>query len=168
MAGADINCVVPDQRVPLILAGNVFVVVDDGAAVATDYPILERILVKEARRYPKGIACVCIVPPSARPPREEIRVAIRATLRNVDKSLASVCWFVEGTGFKAAAARAVLSGLVLLINPTYPTHITSDLADALAWSYASAGSSDEHDIAAVARQLRALRPTVDRKLLQHA
>jgi hypothetical protein len=161
---AKIQCVVPDSRFPLILAGNLFVVVDDGLAVAADYPILGLVVVREARAYPTGVACVCIIPPNARPPREEIRDAIRATFANVQKHFASVCWYVEGDGFKAAAARAVLSGLILLMRPSYPTHITSDLHDALKWSYARVGNPDQYDLTAIARQLVELRRSFDRKL----
>jgi hypothetical protein len=163
-----IQCVVPDARVPTILAGNLMVVVDDGVAVASDYPILERIALKEARAHPTGLAFLCIVPANASPPREEVRAAIREAFANVSQILASVCWYVEGAGFKAAAARAVLSGLILLMRPTYPTHITSDLHDALRWSYARVGSADQHDLAALARQLFELRRTVDRKLVHSA
>ena len=55
----DIQCLVPDPRVPLILAGNLFVVVDDGVAIASDYPILEQVVLKEARAHPTGIAWCC-------------------------------------------------------------------------------------------------------------
>jgi hypothetical protein len=165
MPAADVHCSVPDPRVPLILADALFVVVDDGAAVATDYPILERIVIHEAKRFPNGIAGLIIVPRNARPPREEIRAAIRETLRNVGKHIRSICWYVEGSGFQGASQRAVLSGLVMLLQPPYPAHIASELRGALAWSYAKTGSPP-HDLDAIAEQIRALRVTVDRKLLQ--
>jgi hypothetical protein len=162
-----IECVVPDSRVPLIVAGNVFVVFDDGAALATDYPIIQRIIAKEARQFPKGMVCLTIIPPNAKPPREEIRDAIRDAFGNVTKHLAGVCWFVEGTGFKGAAARAVISGIVMIMSPPYPSHITTDFADALAWCYRTAGSPID-DITSIALQIRESRRTVDRKSLRPA
>jgi len=165
MQAAAVQCSVPDSRVPLILADSVFVVVDDGAAVATDYPILERLVVQEAKRYPSGIAGLIIVPHGARAPREEIRTAIRDSIANVTKHLRSLCWYIEGTGFQAATQRAVLSGLMLLIKPPFPAQITPDLRAALAFSYGKTGSTP-HDLDAIAAQIRELRVTVDRKLLR--
>ena len=90
MPAAGFQCSVPDSRVPLIQADGVFVVVDDGAAIAAGYPILERLVITEATRYPNGIAGLIIVPMGARPPRDEVRAAIRETLGNVTKHIRSM------------------------------------------------------------------------------
>ena len=163
-----IQCSVPNPRLPLIFAGALFIIVDDGVTVASDYPHLERLIVKEARRFPNGMACITIVPPNARPPREEIRAAIREAFITVHKHLASVCWHVEGSGFKAAAARAVLSGMVMVLKPSFPSHITAELHDALAWSYARAGAPADLDLAAIALRIEELRKTIDHTSFEEA
>jgi hypothetical protein len=166
---AELQCTVPEPRVPLILVGRVFIVLDDGASVASDYLVMERIILKEVRSHPRGMACLTIIPPNAKPPREEIRTAIRQTIGNVSQHLAAVCWHIEGSGFKAAAARAVLSGLLLILNPPYPSHITSELREALAWSFKQVGvNPDDPLLVQLASRISELRPTLQRTPLQHA
>jgi hypothetical protein len=160
LAGSD--CSVPDSRVPIILIGPVFIVLDDGALVASDYPIMERVVVHESRRRAAKLACVTIVPATAKPPDEDNRVAIRKTLATVTPHLTSLCWTLEGSGFKGAAARAVLSGILLVMNPPFPTHITGDLHDALSWSLGRASAGKALDLESIVQRIRELRPTVER------
>jgi hypothetical protein len=41
--------------------------------------------------------------------------------------------FVEGAGFQGAMVRAVITGFRVIARAPYPTHISVDLEEALAW-----------------------------------
>jgi hypothetical protein len=44
-----------------------------------------------------------------------------------------MCWLVEGTGFRAAAVRAALTGLQLVSKSPYPTRVCASVREALSW-----------------------------------
>ena len=48
--------------------------------------------------------------------------------------LRSCCWIVEGSGFHAAIARAILTGIRLFARRSYPTTICTSMEDALLWT----------------------------------
>ncbi|MDD9939880.1 MAG: hypothetical protein OXU20_02340 [Myxococcales bacterium] len=118
---------------PLILWKNIFVVVDDGNVSASDYEESSRRVLAQALRYPDGIGGLTVIPQSGRPPSEAGRQAIKRAYESVTPHLRSVCWLVEGQGFRAATARAALAGLRLLLRPPFPTKVFADLNDAVPW-----------------------------------
>jgi hypothetical protein len=74
-----------------------------------------------------------IVPNDATPPSEEARKGIDKTIVETKDVLRCLCWLVEGKGFQAGMARAVLNGIRLFRRYPYPTNISVSLQQSLAW-----------------------------------
>jgi hypothetical protein len=119
--------------VPVIIWRDLFILVDKGHSKASDYAILERMVIEQSSKYPGGLGCLVIIPATASPPPDDVREAIKGVLRRLAPKLRGLCWVVEGTGFKAAIARAVLTGLQILNRTPYSTHVASDMTSALSW-----------------------------------
>jgi hypothetical protein len=77
------------------------------------------------------MGCLVIIPVDAKPPSEPVREAMKAALAVL--RLRCLCWLVEGAGFQAAMVRGVLTGLRLVANRSYATHVSRDLEEALTW-----------------------------------
>jgi hypothetical protein len=119
--------------VPIIIWQDVFVVVDQGAIRALDYAAIEAMGRDHIATHASGVAVLVIIPSVARPPAEEVRRAITTMLSRSERHLRCVCWLVEGTGFRAAAVRAALTGLQMVNKSPYPTRVCSELGEALRW-----------------------------------
>lgn len=117
--------------VQFILWEDICVVIDDGGGIPSDYEAIERKFIEQGARFKEGIGCLAIIPVNAKPPPQPIRKAMSAALAGAP--LRCCCWFVEGSGFQAAMVRAVITGLRLVSRPPYPTHIASDLEEAIRW-----------------------------------
>ena len=127
----------------VILWKDVFVVIDNGKARASDYATLGQLVREQAARYPIGVGCLTIIPASATPPNDEVRRAMNEALGSLKDSLRCICWLVEGAGFQGAMVRAVLTGLRVFGRHPYPTHISNQIEDALSWimTHLEGGSS---------------------------
>ncbi|MBV9946243.1 MAG: hypothetical protein JOZ69_05290 [Myxococcales bacterium] len=119
--------------VNVILWKDIFVVVDNGEGRASDYVTLAGLIRTQCTKYTYGVGCLTIIPSQARPPKDEVRRAMNDVLAGLDKSLRCLCWFVEGAGFQGAMARAVLTGLRAFGRYAFPTHVSSQLDEALQW-----------------------------------
>lgn len=132
-------CAVPLHGVLVVSTGNVilwrniFVVVDNGKVPASEYSNLKQRIVDQASAFKDGVGGLVIIPQSATPPPEEVRKAINDALRGLADALRCFCWVVEGSGFQAAMVRGVLNGIRMFSRHPYPTFITSNLDEALAW-----------------------------------
>jgi hypothetical protein len=118
---------------PVVMWRNIFALVDQGSATASDYPVLERMVREQGKQHPGGLGCLVIIPPLASPPPEDVRRAIREVLANLAPQLRCLCWLVEGTGFRAAAVRATLVGLRVFSRQPYATCVASDMTESLQW-----------------------------------
>jgi hypothetical protein len=123
----------PRVPMPVVLWNDIFVLVDQGNAVASDYPNLQRLVLEQGKKHPGGLGGLVIIPAAASPPPEEVRRAIRDVLTQVTPQLRCLCWLVEGTGFRAAAVRAALIGLGVFSRHRYATHVAIDMTDAVGW-----------------------------------
>jgi hypothetical protein len=119
----------------VILWRNIFVLVDNGKVPASEYATLKQRIVAQASGFRNGIGGLVIIPRSATPPPEDVRNAINDALRGLADALRCFCWVVEGSGFQAAMVRGVLNGIRTFgLRPVdYPTFITANLDEALAW-----------------------------------
>jgi hypothetical protein len=113
---------------------DVFVCVDTGRLSRDDYGAVSLAMLRHADRHPTGIGFVVVVPENATPPGEEARLGIKETYDLTTRHLRCVCWVVEGRGFQAGMARAVLTGIRMFQRRPYPTHVTTDLQLGLAWT----------------------------------
>jgi hypothetical protein len=120
-------------RVPLVFEGDVFALVDDGQITAAEYMELEQLLVARGAAHSGGLGCVVVIPAGTKPPSEAQRVAIASMLTRAAPFLTGLAWVVEGRGFEGAAVRGILLGLSLFGRRPYPTHVGTELRDALGW-----------------------------------
>jgi len=150
----------PRPPMPVVLWNDIFVLVDQGNAVAGDYPNLQRMVLEQGKKHPGGLGGLVIIPAAASPPPEEVRRAIRDVLNDVTPQLRCLCWLVEGAGFRAAAVRAALIGLGVFSRRRYATHVAIDMTDAVGWilknleQYESRGSDLEIALEAIQRGRR--------------
>jgi hypothetical protein len=149
---------------PVVLWADIFALVDQGNALPSDYPILERMVLEQATKHLGGLGGLVIIPSAAKPPPEEVRRAIRELLTNVNPHVRCLCWLVEGTGFRAAAVRAALIGLRVFSRQSYATHVANDMTEAVRWILKNLehGTSRQADleiaVAAIQRARRNIHP----------
>jgi hypothetical protein len=80
-------------------------------------------------------------------------------LRAAGKSVACSGIVFEGTGFKMAAVRAIVTGLTMLARPEFPHLVFADVQEASKWMCArlpSLGASGEIGIWSAVNELRDL------------
>jgi hypothetical protein len=91
-------------------------------------------LVESLQRHPKGAAFMCVIEPTCKPPDDELRRASADMIAENENRLRCVAVVIEGDGFRAAIARSVLSGMVLLFpNRRVPVSYFSTVRDATEW-----------------------------------
>lgn len=78
-----------------------------------------------------GTGALLVVNSDCPPPDEAARNVIRAELART--SMLAAAQVVEGTGFRGAAMRAVLSVLQLALRPPFPMQITGNLNEGASW-----------------------------------
>lgn len=110
---------------------DLFVVLDNGAIPIARYPPIEAAMLEQARPYPKGISCLVILPPETRPPPDNVKVAVKQLLTRLARSLSSLAYVVEGTGFKGIAARATLVGMKIFASRPYPIYVDTSLKESV-------------------------------------
>jgi hypothetical protein len=117
----------------IVIWRDVFVLVDTGRAPFVAYELMTRRILALASAYPQGIALLIIVPEDATPPSEEARRGIEQAIAQTKEVVRCLCWLVEGKGFQAGMARAVLNGIRLFRRYEYPTNVSVSLQQSLAW-----------------------------------
>lgn len=116
-----------------LLWRDIVAIVDDGRQSAPAYEALARLAVALKTEHPRGYGVLIIIPKNARPPSDQARRAINAALEAAVGGLKCICWLVEGRGFQAAMARAVLTGLRFFPRGNFETSVKSDLPEAIEW-----------------------------------
>ena len=140
---------------PIVFAGNIFAVIDDGRALAEEYVEAERLVLEAAARHPGGLGCLVIVPAGTRPPDEAHRKMVEGVLRRLSSHLAGLVWVVEGQGFQAAAVRGVLIGYG---RRAYPTQVSTSIHEGLSWLLSRLKTSATIvDVVAVAKTIAETR-----------
>jgi hypothetical protein len=84
-----------------------------------------------ARTCRTRTGALLVINSSCPPPTEEARSYIRAELAR--SSMVAAAQVVEGTGFRGAAMRAVLSVLQLALRAPYPMMISSTVEEGASW-----------------------------------
>ena len=111
---------------------DLFAVIDDGSIPSARYGPIESAMREQARQFPKGIACLVILPPEAKPPPDDIKQSVRNLLARLAPSLSCLAYVVEGTGFKGVAARASLVGMKIFASRPYPIYVEPSMPAVLA------------------------------------
>lgn len=115
-----------------------------------------QLVVNLGLKHPNGVGVMQVVETEAIPPDSEARKAFAEFVRLPQIRHFSVTH--EGTGFKAASVRAIVSGVNALARPSFVHSVQSTVADASRWAAAQNrlfGARD--DAKAIEAALQALR-----------
>lgn len=111
--------------------GNVQIVLSKEAPTS----VIMRSIIRELDALSKdcggGTGTLLVINSDCKPPSEEARTYIRSELAN--SSMVAAAQVVEGTGFRGAAMRAVLSVLQLAARTRYPMEIFSGVEEGAHW-----------------------------------
>ena len=110
---------------------DLFAVVDDGAIPLGRYDLIEAAMKEQAKSVPTGIACLVILPPGARPPPDAVKARVKALLGGLAPNMSCLAYVIEGSGFKAVAARAALVGMKVFMSRPYPVYVETSMDAAL-------------------------------------
>jgi hypothetical protein len=111
--------------------GNVQIIV---SMVPPSYTFMKRIiggLAELSDELRAGTGAMLVIESSVDPPDDKSRAYIRAELAR--SSMLAAAQVVEGTGFRGAAMRAVLSMLQIAVRPSYSMKIFSEVSDGALW-----------------------------------
>jgi hypothetical protein len=103
-------------------------------------------LARAVARDPKHVAFVCAVAASAHPPDEAERVASSQMITEHGANLAAVAGVIEGTGFRAAITRTVLSGMVFVVRSPSPIRLFDSVPAAMPWLARQLGRTHMADL----------------------
>ena len=82
---------------------------------------------------PGKVAFLCVVESTADAPDQEVRDASAAMISSHGKKLAATACVIEGSGFRAAITRTVLSGMALVARNAAPSRFFEHVSVASAW-----------------------------------
>ena len=84
-------------------------------------------------KNPGRLAFLCVVSPEAKPPDDAERSASSAMINGHGSNLAAVACVIEGSGFRAAITRTVLSGMLLVVRSPSPIRLFETVELAASW-----------------------------------
>lgn len=120
------------------------------------------------RKHKPNAGFMCVVEPDVPPPNDELRRASTDMLTSLQAGIRCASGVIEGSGFKAALTRSVLSGITLLVgNRKSPNSYFATVDDAAAWMAKHVAIQPGPFVAAVAN-LRARLPTTKQASGVHA
>ena len=90
-------------------------------------------LVAVVARHPGRALFLCVVGPDSDPPSQDIRDASSAMVSELGTDLAGCACVIEGSGFRAAITRTVLSGIALFVRSPAPVRFFETTALACGW-----------------------------------
>jgi len=111
---------------------DLFVLVDDGSISLARYRPVAAAMHERAKLFPQGIACFCILPPGAKPPPDDVKRFLKEQLTILAPSLSCLTYVIEGSGFKAAAARATLISMKVFASRPYQIYVETSMKEGLA------------------------------------
>ena len=76
---------------------------------------------------------ICVVEPTSEPPDDDIRKAASQMITVHEKNLKCVALVIEGSGFRSAITRTVLSGILLLVRTPSPIKFFEVCKSACMW-----------------------------------
>jgi hypothetical protein len=110
---------------------DLFVLVDDGSISLARYMPVASVMHERAKLFPQGIACFCILPPGAKPPPDDVKRFLKEQLTILAPSLSCLTYVIEGSGFKAVAARAALISMKVFASRPYPIYVETSVREGL-------------------------------------
>lgn len=114
--------------------GRVCVVIWRDAVVRHRFEKQRKGLAEVVSNHPGQAGFLCIIEPSAKPGDDELRRASSEMVASHQDRLKCVACVIEGSGFKAAVGRSVLSGMALLLgNSSTPRSFFATVDGAVRW-----------------------------------
>ena len=110
---------------------DLFAIIDDGSTPLARYDAIEAAMLDQAKKFPQGIACLVILPPGAKPPPDDVKRCVKDQLTRMAPSLLCLTYVIEGSGFKAVAARAALVSMKIFASRPYPIYVETSMPEAL-------------------------------------
>jgi hypothetical protein len=114
-----------------ILWQDLFALVDDGSIPLARYRPIGFAMHERAKLFPQGIACFVILPPGAKPPPDDVKQFLKEQLTLLAPSLSCLSYIIEGSGFKAVAARAALISMKVFSSRPYPIYVEKSIREGL-------------------------------------
>ena len=139
------------NQVQFIQWQDLFVMVDNGSLPATQYVAFERTVRDQAKPYPGGVAILCILPPEARPPPDDVKRFVKSALTRLAPSMSCLGYVIEGTGFRGVTVRATLVGMKIFSSRPYPIYVEVSLVQALSKMTGHLANREAISIEAVAK-----------------
>lgn len=97
------------------------------------FEIQRRELNAAVLRNPGKVAFLCVVEPSADAPEQEVRDASAAMITSLGSKLVACACVIEGSGFRAAITRTVLTGMALVTRSAAPNRFFEHVSVASTW-----------------------------------
>lgn len=119
------NIVERDHNYILASWQQIFAVVWRSDTTLDGARALQRECSKFATWHPRGIGLLTIVSEKAPMPASPVRQAVASFLTQGSSYIKCSAVLMEGTGFRAAAVRSVVTGLTMLAKQTYPHRVCS-------------------------------------------
>lgn len=111
------------------------------------FEIQRRELFAAVARNPGKVAFLCVVEPSAEAPEQEVRDASAAMISSLGSKLAACACVIEGSGFRAAITRTVLTGMALVARDPAPNRFFEHVSVASTWLNERLGRSRDSGLA---------------------
>lgn len=113
-------------------------------------------LLATVARTQRGILIVAVLGPTTQPPGGPAREVLSAQLGKMGGQIAAAASVFETEGFKGAALRAVVTGILFVVRPGYPQRACTTVTEAASWlSEHSGGRMDAARIERAIREVRA-------------
>jgi hypothetical protein len=122
-----------EDRLGLAEVGTVCIVVWQGAVTPSRFMRQREALQDVVQRHPGRAALLCVVEPTTPPPEDAMRNASTDLIASLSDRLSCVACVIEGTGFRAAATRNVLSGMSLRLACPPDVMFAATVAEAAPW-----------------------------------
>lgn len=119
-----------DQNHVLATYRNVVICVWLGETRSTDVDAASNALADIARRHTRGVGLVQVIESGARSLNADARGALASLLNRGKDYIRASAVVCDGEGFRSAAVRMIVSGLVRLSNPGFSHHVYADTKSA--------------------------------------
>ena len=104
-----------------------------GLLTSEHIDLTETLWTQIAETHPEGFCVLTVVKPTAPAPAGAARRRVEKIYTEYGDHLRAVATVIPGSGMRATTGRLLMGTLSVLLKPTYPTRITSNVADAARW-----------------------------------
>ena len=132
---------------------------------ASAYARIGELVAQLAQDYPDGIGILQTVEVGAIPPDAGARQEFLKVMEICQGRVRHFSVVHEGTGFKAASVRAIMSGVYFYVSPKFPHGVFSSLTEAAHWHVRQEGGLQRSELTErdIVEDVRTLREHLNRK-----